>query len=282
VRIEVDRPDPENREFTHADPIGWTQEHRGEILHALYTILLGNPVLRSARTPQTRFKTWWRLVGSAVEHAAKLASAPCTKPDIKLTKPFKELFLTQEADDEDSASLGEALTVMSRRWIEFKSTDIADLINTRDADAKPKDLKDGALLRDFLLGHVPANFMVSAKSVGRLLRAHLDNPVVTAENILTLRCRKTKGLLIYFVAKAADDAEPEAESAEPAPACAQCGAPGGNEMSIGKGMIRLHPQCERAYLEAPHCEQCGQPGGKQVGANIWVHESCEEAWITTA
>ena len=37
VRLAVDRPDPENRSFTHADPIAWTIAHRGNILRALYT-----------------------------------------------------------------------------------------------------------------------------------------------------------------------------------------------------------------------------------------------------
>src|SRR5271157_6376313 len=47
--------------------VAWTLDHRGDILNALYTILLGNP--RSDCAPQTRFKTWWLLVGSAVENA---------------------------------------------------------------------------------------------------------------------------------------------------------------------------------------------------------------------
>ena len=29
ARLEVERPDPENRPFTHPDPIGWTEAHRG-------------------------------------------------------------------------------------------------------------------------------------------------------------------------------------------------------------------------------------------------------------
>jgi hypothetical protein len=36
VRLNVDRPDPENRTFKHPDPIGWTEANRGEILQALY------------------------------------------------------------------------------------------------------------------------------------------------------------------------------------------------------------------------------------------------------
>ena len=75
ARLAVDRPDPENREFKHADPIAWTAENRARILAALYTILLGNPrrgQKKSARSaPPTWFKEWWEMVGSAVEHAAQ-------------------------------------------------------------------------------------------------------------------------------------------------------------------------------------------------------------------
>ena len=49
IRLDVDRADPENREFKHPDPVGWTENHRGEILAALYTILLGNPQLKEPR-----------------------------------------------------------------------------------------------------------------------------------------------------------------------------------------------------------------------------------------
>ena len=45
ARLEVDRLDPENRAFRHPDPIAWTAANRGEILSALFTILLGNPRL---------------------------------------------------------------------------------------------------------------------------------------------------------------------------------------------------------------------------------------------
>jgi hypothetical protein len=73
ARLELDRPDPENRPFKHPDPIRWTEENRGAILVALYTILLGNPRLRDPHPapPETRFKDWYHLVGSAVEAAAR-------------------------------------------------------------------------------------------------------------------------------------------------------------------------------------------------------------------
>ena len=36
--LNVNRPDPENRNFVHPDPLSWTQAHRPKILRALYTI----------------------------------------------------------------------------------------------------------------------------------------------------------------------------------------------------------------------------------------------------
>jgi hypothetical protein len=105
IRLDVDRVDPENRPFRHPDPISWTENHRAEILAALYTILLGNPQLKAPRDAEakTRFKMWWRLVGSAVENAAKLAEQELD---------FQKLFVTQEEDDEESASLADVLDVL--------------------------------------------------------------------------------------------------------------------------------------------------------------------------
>jgi hypothetical protein len=80
TRLAVDRPDPENREFKHPDPIAWTEAHRGKILAALYTILLGNPLFHSGPVPpQTRFKTWWSLIGRPVEFAAKQHKRTCRR-----------------------------------------------------------------------------------------------------------------------------------------------------------------------------------------------------------
>jgi hypothetical protein len=199
IRLAVDRPDPENRAFKHPDPIGWTESHRAKILRALYTVLLGNPMLRSPPEAEakTRFKVWWRLIGSAVEHAAQLAGQDLD---------FQSLFLSQEEGDEDSASLAEALAVMERRWTEFKANDVADLINKRDADAS-LDLgtlremnRDSATLRDFLFGHVPAGFVATPKSVGRRLAAHVDEPVRSGERTLILRTREDRvGTMNYFV-----------------------------------------------------------------------------------
>lgn len=108
IRIDVNRPDPENREFRHPDPIGWTERNRGKILRMLYTILLGNPELdKPLDAPaETRFKTWWRLVGAAVEHASAAVlgrgKGVC----------FKDLFAKMDEEDEDSMSLADFLEAL--------------------------------------------------------------------------------------------------------------------------------------------------------------------------
>jgi hypothetical protein len=223
VRLMTDRPDPENRDFKHTDPVGRTETHRAEILRALYTVLLGNPTLSKTNVKmKTRFKTWWRLIGSAVEHAARLLKEESADPVkrenmdratrekmdqmVAQDVDFGSLFLSQEEDDEDSASLADALAVMERRWVEFKASDIADLINKRDANSSldEETLRemnhDSAVLRDFLFGNVPAGFVASPKSVGHRLGAHIDEPVRHGGRILVLRAREDRNhVVIYFV-----------------------------------------------------------------------------------
>jgi hypothetical protein len=101
VELVSDRVDPENRDFSHNDPIGWTEANRLQILRALYTILLGNPQLKQPldASAETRFKQWWRLVGSAVEHASRLVVGE--KEAIK----FAQVFLEQE-EEQDEESVG--------------------------------------------------------------------------------------------------------------------------------------------------------------------------------
>ena len=176
VQLDLDRHDPENREFKHPDPIGWTDGRRAEILRAFYTILLGNPTLKKPRDAhmRTRFKMWYRLVGSAVEHAAMLAN-----PERKVD--FQKLFLARDDDDEDSTSLGEALAIMAYQWpVTFDASDVAKLINDQSD-------QQGATLREFLYPGAPSNHMATPKSVGRLLKNHIDEPVRRGERTLILR-----------------------------------------------------------------------------------------------
>jgi hypothetical protein len=178
IRLDADRADPENRAFKHPDPVGWTENHRSEILGALYTILLGNPQLKAARDAEgkTRFKMWWRLVGSAVEHAVKLAGQELD---------FQKLFIAQDEDDEDSATLADALEVLEKEWSDqFTASDVAGMINAQDPN------EDEQTLREFLLPGVPPHHQFSSISIGKRLQQHLDNPVRSGEHTLVLKRRQ--------------------------------------------------------------------------------------------
>ncbi len=195
IRLIVDRPDPENRNFEHPDPIGWTDNNRAEILQALYTILLGNPQLKTAPDApgKTRFKMWWRLVGSAVEYAAKLH-----KPDDGVD--FQTLLLKQEEEED------EEFHIASRRARPHGS-EMAGWVsrNRRSRISSILFDQDGLTLREFLYPGAPAGFAAAARSVGKRLKAHIDEPVRNGEETLILRKleetadKKTKGALKYHI-----------------------------------------------------------------------------------
>jgi hypothetical protein len=175
VRLELDRYDPENREFRHPDPIGWTDSMRAEILAGFYTILLGNPTLKKPRDApmRTRFKMWYRLVGSAVEHAAMLAN-----PDREVD--FQRLFLSREEDDEESTSLAEALAIMAGLWpMMFDASEVARLVNDQTD-------QHGTALREFLYPGAPAFYVATPKSIGKRLKNHIDEPVKCGNRTLIL------------------------------------------------------------------------------------------------
>ena len=108
VLLNVDRPDPENRCFQHADPFDWSERHRTQILGALYTVLLfGSHGRPSSGEAKTRFKTWWRLVGWPVERAASLIGihVDCT-----------ELMRAGEENDEEATAASNVLVVLHRQF----------------------------------------------------------------------------------------------------------------------------------------------------------------------
>ncbi len=170
ARLEIDRPDPENRPFRHSDPIGWTEANRGKILRALYVVLLANPALRpgSSVLPQTRFKLWWRLVGSAIEHAAGLhveataervaamVADPPEQPPVAIN--FRDLFLSQEEEEEEGASLADALAALGERWSdgkEFPAADVAQMVNDQSEFTPDAQRQRNVTVREFLFPGTP-------------------------------------------------------------------------------------------------------------------------------
>jgi hypothetical protein len=190
VRLDVDRVDPENRSFKHPDPLGWTRAHRTEILRALYVILLGNPTLDKPHNApmKTRFKLWYRLIGSAVEHAARCAAwnDPDTDYVPDQTIDFANLFLDQEADDDEATSLGQTLEAleyaMGNRAAEmgrssigliFAAAEIAEVINA------PSLTANAIIIRDFLFENATPSEkkIITAAAIGRHLKPYLRTPV---------------------------------------------------------------------------------------------------------
>jgi hypothetical protein len=137
---------------------------------------------------------WHRIVGSAVEHAAQCAAA--LDPDIDLVPDepkldFQTLFLDQEADDEDATSLAEALNALARIMTkEFKASDVAEKINltTAKTDLSSTESELAALaVRAFLFPSQPLSAQVTAKAVGRRLKAHVGEPVKRGAETLMLK-----------------------------------------------------------------------------------------------
>jgi hypothetical protein len=170
VSLTMDRPDPENRTFTHGDPLGWTQENRARILTALYTVLVGGILKRpQGQVAKTRFKAWWSLIGWPVEHAAGLLG-------IKLD--CTELLRRGETDDEEASATARALTSLGRQWRDkwFTTREVVRLLQDRhslldeDRSARAEELFDA--LSD-LIGRQLEN--PTARSIGKLFQKHLTN-----------------------------------------------------------------------------------------------------------
>jgi hypothetical protein len=168
---------------------------RAEILDAFYTILLGNPTLKKPRDApmRTRFKMWWRLIGSAVEHAAKLVAdrvEPGAYDDDDPQRPdparpriidFQQLFLARDAEDEDTTSLAEALAIMAAEWpMTFNAAEVARLVNDLGS-------QHGTALREFLYPGEPTFYVATPKSIAQRLKEHVDEPVKHGDRTLILR-----------------------------------------------------------------------------------------------
>jgi hypothetical protein len=192
VRLAVTRPDPENRDFDHPDPLGWTDAHRGQILASLFTLLLGNPRRRGGDhpAPETRFKMWWEMVGSAVEFAAQQhqrhvdgfvmdAQRSCAPDSVS----FKRLFLAGEDDEEQTSSLATVLDVLRRKWPNgefFQAREVAAYAG--QAEEEPIAFK-AAL--EMACG-TPIK-LISAPVINWRLQAITDAPVMIGEIMLILK-----------------------------------------------------------------------------------------------
>jgi hypothetical protein len=189
TRLDVDRADPENRPFKHSDPIAWTLGNRGAILRALYILMRGNPQLQDRKPEKTRFKRWWHLIGSAVEHAARsLVAAGKAKNEADGSAraiDFGAIFASVEGEDEESSSLAEVLEVLYSVWPTdyFQASQVAKLINEPMQD----EAEQARQLREYFENSGRrSSGDVTSMVVGRRLGMVADVPMLASGRTLKL------------------------------------------------------------------------------------------------
>jgi len=195
LALNVNRPDPENRAFAHADPLAWTQANRPKIVRALYTLLIAGAQNRpKQQEAKTRFKTWWNLVGWPMEYAAGLVGT---------TVNCTELMRAGEVGDEEASAVSAALTILREIWGDsaFTATDVVKAMtpaiqawstptNTEEADkAKAEAIAEA-------LGELVGKRLdrPTAHSIGKLFQKRLvERPAWICDGQTVAKLRKSKG-----------------------------------------------------------------------------------------
>ena len=183
-RLSVDRPDPENRPFRHSDPLDWTLSNRIKILKALYTLLLWQPAeKRVERASETRFKTWWRLVGEPLELVSALVGRPIS---------FQQAFERNETTDEEADGVFRLYSILQAQFDfeKFAAKDLVVVIKGHDFD----DSEDGSPLRSALedAAGTPFRGGVDGRAIGKKLQPLVDRPCRMHGGIVTLRCHNDR------------------------------------------------------------------------------------------
>jgi hypothetical protein len=225
VSLEVNRPDPENRSVEHPDPVGWTLEHRGKILNAIYSILLV-PGVRPEAT--TRFKQWYQLVGAPIEIVFNAWAERRKAEGHVAPGPFAFQDLLRANEDEDTEAEG-TRTILNALWAEFPNDGAGPLADPRccfkgadfaamlEFPAKPDPINgDMAAYADErravdalrgALGAAVGNLSggrITPQDAGFRLRALVGRAVDDGDRVLTLRRRppaetKKKDSASYYI-----------------------------------------------------------------------------------
>ena len=162
LALNVNRPDPENRAFAHADPLAWTQDNRRKIVRALYTLLIAGALNRpKQQEAKTRFKTWWNLVGWPMEYAAAMTGT---------TVNCIELMRAGEVGDEEASAASAALTIMREIWGDCAFT-AKDVVKAMTPEMQPWSTEDADRTKAEAI----------ADALGELVGKRLDRP--TAHSI---------------------------------------------------------------------------------------------------
>jgi hypothetical protein len=146
-------------------------------MRAAYTILLGNPQLAipvDRRQAETRFKVWWELVGSAVEHAAGLAGQPVR---------FADLFRANDAADEGVGALEQVLATLGKAFPNGRAFAAKDLTTgstfglPNGSDVAPAESQQGNFDEMPTSGQMRDDFMDALATASmRPFPPHQSNP----------------------------------------------------------------------------------------------------------
>ena len=196
--LNVNRPDPENRDFAHPDPLAWTQANRSKILRALYTILIAGALSRPQhQEAKTRFKSWWSLVGWPVEYAASL---------VGITVNCTELLRAGEVEDEEASAVSAVLAIFLEIWGDknFTAKDVVKVMTP--AEPKFGGFLEGAMVDDAerscaasvtdALGELGGKRLdkPTAHSLGKLFQKRLvDRPAYIEDGHKIATLRKSTG-----------------------------------------------------------------------------------------
>ena len=93
---------------------------------------------------------------------------------------FRDMFLSQEEDDEESANLADALAALDGEYPngeQFQASDLARVLNDPSELRIDVARERAATLREFLFQELPAHQTLTAKAVGKRLKRHQGEPV---------------------------------------------------------------------------------------------------------
>jgi len=91
---------------------------------------------------------------------------------------FKNLFLVQEEEDEETASLADVLAILAAKWPNATLFGAADLATLANNNGEFSNERERAMtVREFLFPGIPATQTVTSKAAGKRLKRHVDEPV---------------------------------------------------------------------------------------------------------
>jgi len=196
ILLNAGRPDPENRDFVHPDPLTWARVNRFKIVKALYTILVaGVRNQKPGEIAKTRFKTWWRLVGWPAEYAAALAG---------ISFDCDQLIKAGEAEDPEVLAIKAVLDAFHTIWGDkrFTARDIVQKLPLDSSIAASSEATPGEVLYEAFSELIGKSLVrPTTRSIAKLLQKRLiGHPVWLADDqMATLRVHQDHEANQYWV-----------------------------------------------------------------------------------